>query len=261
MLRLVLTPSLGGEFALWEKPTERGQYIVSCDPSLGRVTSEKSDTSCIGVWLRMPGSRLRQVAEVVFRWSGGRVGEVCAAMARRAGGYLDPKNAKERNCAIINIERNLCDVPLAYILEQQAFPDEYLFIPRQDRDLLLEQGVKRFFTPKTQANQDYLLNNLVDYLDRDALEIRSKETLDELRTLSKDRNGRVDTNGKDRAVMVLMACAADRELGPVDYTDMAWEEQKEKKKPEYGRVPADVPPPKKSRVPHRVGWQPWNGQG
>ena len=68
MLRLVLTPALGGEVAVWERPVEGAPYIVACDPSQGRVTSEKSDTCCIGAWLRLPGSRLRQCAETVFRW-------------------------------------------------------------------------------------------------------------------------------------------------------------------------------------------------
>lgn len=257
MLRLVLTRSLGGEFALWERRREGAQYIIACDPAQGRVSSEHSDTCCIGAWLRKPGGGIAQAAEVVFRWTGGRQGECIGALGRYYGSHLDHAG-RERGNAIVNIERNQCDVQLHTLLETQAFPDEYLFVPREDRDLLIERGVKRFFTSKTTATQDYILNTMIDYLEQDLVEVRSEPTLNEIRTLHKNDKGRVDTNGKDRAMMVAIACVTDRELGPVDYTELA-PLVAEKKVLEFGRIPPDPEKKKKSAVPHRAKWAPWLG--
>lgn len=213
MKRAVLKPLQGGEFAVWGPPEDGASYIVSCDPSLGRQWSDGADHSSVGVWRRWPGRILEQVAELHVRWPIGRVGQAIACLARAYGGYVDEEN-RERNCAIVNIERNLMEAARWAMTEDQQFSEEFFFVPREHRSVN-GGSVKVFFTNKDQRSQHYILNTLIDYLDRKAIIIRSEPTVNELRLLEKEMDGSVETNGRDRSVMVMMAVVADQELPAV----------------------------------------------
>ena len=206
MKSLVLTPSRDGELKVWEKPRENAEYIVSCDPSLGR-TGIDGDHSAVGVWRREPGRRIVQVASWYARWTAGRVGEVVACLGKASGGWDD------KSGAIINIERNLSDAPL-YALKREQYPDAMLFVPPEQRNVAA--GYQRlYFTQKHGSNQRALLDYLIDYMERDAIVIKDRPTLDQLRGLMRDQRGDVNTKGRDLAVMVMMACAADKDSDAV----------------------------------------------
>lgn len=206
MKSLVLTPSPDGEISVWEKPREGEEYIASCDPSLGR-TGADGDHSCIGLWRREPGRRIVQVAEWYARWTAGRVGEVIGCLGKASGGYDD------KTGALLNIERNLSDAPL-YALRRERYPDQCLFVPPENRTVV--PGYTRlYFTQKHGSNQRNLLDSLIDYLERDAIVIKSKATQDQIRGLTKNGNGDVNTKGRDRAVMAMMAVACDKDAEPV----------------------------------------------
>lgn len=210
MKRLALRPSAGGELSLWERPVEDAEYIVTCDPSLGRMHTEKGDHSAIGVWRRWPGQIIEQVCEWWGVWPAGRVGEVIACLARAYGGYVDI-DGTERGCAIVNIERNLMEAVKWAMVEGQEFSEEFLFIPRNERTAD-GSAPKVYFTNKDSRSEHYLINTLIEYLDRKAIVIRSARTLDDIRSLEKRNDGGVTTNGKDLAVMAILACVTDQEL-------------------------------------------------
>lgn len=206
---LDLTPSTDGEFAVWEQPQDSREYVIGCDPSLGRVWSEGADHSCICVYRRTPGKKLVQAAEWYGRWPIGRVGEVIACLGRAYGGWAD-EHGKERGCALVNIERNLMDAPKFGLVDVQGYPEDRLFIPQDGRHIL-PGSPKVFFTNKDHATQHMIFNALIDYLDRDALLIRSKRTLDDISALEKNQRGDIATRGHDAAVATMMAVMADFE--------------------------------------------------
>jgi hypothetical protein len=216
MKRLDLRPSTDGELCVWEKPIEGREYVIGCDPSLGRVWSEGADKSAICVLKRCQGKKLEQVAEWYGRWPIGRMGEVIATLGRAYGGWVDV-DGREHGCAMINIERNLMDTAKYGLCETQGYGEEFLFIPREHRSVLPGMP-KVFFTTKSSDTQHYLVNTLIDYMDRGALILRSKPTIEEMVGLEKDERGTVHTRGKDRSVAVIMAVVADHELLPcADY--------------------------------------------
>jgi hypothetical protein len=226
MKRLVLTPRPGGELVIWQRPVEGGEYIVTCDPSLGRQWTDGGDESAIGVWRRWPGHIIEQCAELTCKWPIGRVGEALACISRWYGGsYIDPESGNEKSCAIVNIERNLMDAPKFAMTESQAFSEEFFFVPREHRNIRPGEP-KVYFTVKDYKSQHYLIGTLENYMDRKAIIIRSEATINELKTLEKNRAGDVPTNGKDRSIMTILACVTDQELPPVP------EKEEKKKEPE-----------------------------
>jgi len=212
MRRLRLRKYPGGEFRVWETPQKNAKYIVSCDPSLGRSHTEGGDHSAVGVWKRWPGHIIEQVAELHVKWPVGRVGEAIACLSRAYGGWEDI-DGKERDNAIVNIERNLMDTAKWAMVENQQFPEEFLFVPRNERSVGSDVA-KVYFTIKDHKSEHYLINTLHDYLDRKAIIIRSTQTIGDIRSLEKRNDGSVPTNGKDLAVMTIMACVADQEMSP-----------------------------------------------
>lgn len=209
---LDMTPSTDGEFTVWEQPQDAREYIIGCDPSLGRVWSEGADHSCVAVYKRAPGKCLEQVAEWYARWPIGRVGEVIACLGRAYGGWVD-EHGKEHGNALVNIERNLMDAPKFGLVESQGYPEDRLFIPGDGKHIL-PGAPKVFFTNKDHATQHLIFNTLIDYLDRDALIIRSKRTLDDISSLEKNQKGDISTRGHDAAIATMMAVMADFETPP-----------------------------------------------
>jgi hypothetical protein len=207
---LDLTPSSDGELSVWEEPQEGREYIIGCDPSLGRTWSEGADHSCIVVYKRCLDRRVEQVAEWYGRWPIGRVGEVIACLGRAYGGWADA-DGKEAGCAIVNIERNLMDAPKFGLVESQGYSEDFLFVPRDMRNIT-PGSAKVYFTNKDHATQHLIFNTLVDYLDRDAVLIRSKRALDDISALEKNQKGDVNTRGHDAAVATMMALMVDHEM-------------------------------------------------
>lgn len=225
MKRLVATPSLGGELTVWERPFLGHEYIVTCDPSLGRNWTEMGDSSAIGVWRREPARVIVQCAEWVGKWPIGRVGEVIACISRAYGGRVG-QDGREENCAIVNIERNLMDAPKFAMTESQGFSEEFFFVPREHRSI--RPGDPHvYFTSKDSKSEHYLINTLADYLDRKAVIVRSEATRDELMSLERDRAGSVKTSGKDRSIMAILACVTDQELPAVRPLEVEPKKQKE----------------------------------
>lgn len=242
MKRLVLRPSLGGELTVWEKPLTGHEYIVSCDPSLGRNWTEAGDMSAIGVWRREHPRMIVQAAEWVGRWPVGRVGEVLACLSRAYGGWVD-KDGREQECATINIERNLMDTPKFAITEIQRLSENFFFVPREHRSIR-PGDPNVYFTVKDAKSEQYLINTVADYLDRKAVIIRSEQTRDELMSLERHRDGSVKTNGKDRSVMAILACVTDQEL-PAARSPEVEPKKKEEPKQVRGMTPSKAPEPKR----------------
>lgn len=248
MKRLALTRSMaGGEFSVWRMPEPGVQYIASCDPSRGREWSEDGDHSSIGLWKRHPGRIIEEVANWYGRWTIHNVGIVLAQLSRAYGD--EPVLGREKNCAIINIERNIMDAAKFSMTEIQGFDPAFFFIPRDKRSIK-DGDQQTYFTNKDSLNEHYLWNTLQDYMDRKALILRDRATRSELMALSRKRNGAVDSNGKDRSVMVIMACVADQEM-PAVVAERKEEEQASVKVAGMFRLPEKV---KKSGLGHRSIW-------
>lgn len=205
-----------GELRVWEKPREGEQYIIGCDPSLGRGTKAAADRSSICVMRRAPIKRLIQVADFTCKWRASDVGYAIAALGQWY------------NWAIINIERNYSDTP-RFTLEQSGYPLEHFFIPVHERNPAKGLEVS-YFTNKHGATQDHILDTFEEYLARDAMELRSAPLLAELRKLTKDERGKVATGGKDRAIAAMMAVMADQGTA-CDYTPQTVTEYVEEKCP------------------------------
>lgn len=247
MKRLLLKPSQGGELAVWERPLVGSEYIVTCDPSLGRNWTESGDMSAIGVWRREHPRMIVQTAEWVGRWPVGRVGEVIACLSRAYGGWVD-QDGREQECATINIERNLMDTPKFAIVDIQGLSENFFFVPREHR--AIRPGDARvYFTTKDAKSEQYLINTMSDYLDRKAVIIRSEQTRDELMSLERDRTGSVKTNGKDRSVMAILACVTDQELPAARTPEV---EPKQKKEPDKVRGMTPAKASKADRRNHGV---------
>lgn len=249
MKRLIAYPMPGGDLSVWEMPRAGNQYIITCDPSLGRSHTEGGDHSAVIVWKRWPGRIVEQVAELYCRVPIGRVGEAIACLARAYG------NGEDDN-ATVNVERNLSDAIRYAMLETQEFPDDSLFVPRNDRSAIAGD-TKVYFTPKDHKSEHYLINSLVDFLDRKAIIIRSKRAINDIRSLEKRNDGSVSTTGHDLAVAVILGCVTEQEMP-------ALEELTEK---EAKKDPKDCPPgfdrelwakkyaKAKKRLPSSFSWQ------
>lgn len=224
MKRLVLQRSdSGGELAVWEMPVEGAEYIASCDPSLGREWSEDGDHTSVGIWRRHEGRVIEQVAHWYGRWTIHNAGIMLAQLARAY------------NNATVNIERNISDAARFAMTEIQGFDPAYFFIPRDNRNIK-EGELKVYFTTKSPMNEHYLWNTLQDYMDRKAVLIRDRGTRSEMMSLSRKRNGAVDSNGKDRSVMVVMAVVADQEM-PAFHPRVDEEKKKDVRLPGVFRLP------------------------
>ena len=189
---------------LWEHPTVGQEYLLGCDPSLGRA-AQSGDHSCIIIARRENPRRLVQVAEVYFRWPIGRVGEVISCLAREFCG-------DDNEPAMVHVERNLADSILV-ALRYQEFPEHRLFQGKRESDI--DQAPSQdFFVQKTNKNSRLLVDTLYDYMDRDAFHIRSSDTLEEISSLERDDRGNVSTRGKDRVVAAMMVAIMDQDMPP-----------------------------------------------
>ncbi len=199
---------------IWKRPDPRIQVIISCDPSLGRQNNNKRDSAAIGVWGRIPGKRIEQMAHVVTYATGHRQGIILAALGRWYG-FARSDGTHERMNAVFNIERNLMEMPHHALTVDERVPTEHCYIPPEQRALIDQGEPHSFYTHKSNHNEHMLLEQLNHYFERDAVIIRDEGTLIEVASLSKDsKTGKCNTNGMDRAVQVLMAIDADFHLPP-----------------------------------------------
>lgn len=214
---LVLRPcsSGDGEVKIWKTPDPRYQVIVSCDPSLGRISSAKRDDSAVDVWFRHPGNVIEQVAQFLSsRWNAHALGSLIAALARWYGNSTVVGDTEVVN-AVVNIEHNISDMPHHSLTVVEDFPLSACFVPRDQRALIDAGQPHHFYTHKSNHNEKTLLDNMEWYFARGAVLIRDEATLLEVASVARDPvTGRVKMNGMDRASSVLMACDCDFQLGP-----------------------------------------------
>ncbi len=232
---MVLTPSTSEdeEVKIWKEPDPTRQVIISCDPGLGRQTGRRRDSSAIHVWFRLPGKMLEQAAQVISYATAYRVGIVVAQLARWYG-FSRFDGETETMQSIINIERNAHDLPHHALPMDPHIPTSACFIPQNQRALIVKGVPPSFYTYKGNANERMLLNQLVSYFERDALLIRDEGTLMEIASIAAHhRTGRIDTNGLDRAVSVIMAVDCDFQLAPA--VNIQPEEEPEEEAP-FGSV-------------------------
>lgn len=216
MRHLALTPSSGGDVRVWEQPQPGWRYIVACDNAMGRG-GKKADTSCIGVWKRRAFRNIELVAMYRGRHDAGLVGEQIACWARAYGGQFNDETGKEEQCAIVNIERNLCDFPHDRLINDQMFPLEFCFVGRDMQARAKENdGQFRWYTQKHTSNARYLADTWLDYWRRRAIIVRDAEMRGEIRGVTRDmRTDYLETGGKDGAAMSIIACVTDQELPAV----------------------------------------------
>lgn len=208
MRHVKLFEDVKGDFKVWEEPVPGASYVLGADVALARDTWKNTgskgvdgDSSTI-IILRRDQFRLVQVFQGRSRMEAGMFGEIIAAWGTHY------------NKALINIERNLADAPFAS-LSRAGYPLERLYVQPETLSSLGGVG-SRYFTTKSHANSKYLLDTLIDYLTTFTSEggaklvLRSSELMAELRKISKDATGRMEsTNGKDLAVALMMAVVAD----------------------------------------------------
>lgn len=237
MHRLVLTPSASSavEMKVWREPDPNYGVIISCDPGLGRMNNNKKDSSSVDVWFRHPERRIEQVAKLLTTRTAYHVGLAIGALARWYGcGWFDGDT--EILNATINIERNMCDVPLTALQNDQMIGYAYYFYPDEQRRRVKKgEHNTGIFTNKSASNEQYIINTLVQYFERDAIIIRDEHTLLEVATVYKDQSGRIETNGLDSAVSCMMAVVADAELPSIART-VRPDVEEDVREPEYGTV-------------------------
>lgn len=200
MKQLRLNRNGAGELRVWVPPDPEGDYIIGCDPSLGRNSSEATDHSCVVVMRRTGFRSLELCAEFYGRWLAARVGELMACIGRW---YV---NADDQP-ALVNIERNIADASL-YAMRREKYVEERFYLPNRFKSPDVKLQHELFFQ-KTVYNQHFLLQELQDYLERDAIKIYSSDIISDLRSLEMDERGHARTRGRDRAVAIMMAVICD----------------------------------------------------
>jgi hypothetical protein len=229
---LALRPSSSGDgvLSIWKTPDPRYQALISCDPSLGRISSAKRDDSAVHVWFRHPGNVIEMAAQFLSsKWNAHALGSLIAALARWYGHSVVVGDVEVVN-AVVNIEHNISDMPHHSLTVVEDFPLSGCFVPRDQRALIDAGQPHHFYTHKSNHNEKTLLDNMEWYFSRGAVLIRDAGTLLEVASVARDPNtGRVKMNGLDRASSVLMACDADFQLPPAIVSDVA---------PQESQVPA-----------------------
>lgn len=195
-MKITITESNAGVEDVWEPPEPDAQYILGADVAVGATfgrVDERADWSTFSIWKREAFS-LIQVAECRSRADNYVFGQMCAAW----GLWY--------NTAIINVERNLAHGVIAG-LRTAEYPQDRWFVPPVHASTM-EALQGQWFFHKNVSSQKILLDTFKDYLT-DRCVVRSARLIEEISTLRRGDDGKVNTNGKDVVIAAAMAVIVD----------------------------------------------------
>ena len=150
---------------MWELPKPETKYIVGVDPSDG----DGADYSCVDVWDR---DGLGQVAQFYGKL---RPDELAGIVAE-IGNYY--------NKAFVGVENNM----LSTILFLSKIYDNYYFETRIDEKTL--KRTKKIGWATNVKTRDVMIDDFNIIFDEGHLTIRSKRTLNEMKTFVKKESGK-----------------------------------------------------------------------
>lgn len=150
---------------IWELPKIGAKYVIGVDPSDG----EGADYSCIDIWDR---DSLAQVAQYYGKARPDEIAELTAEF----GNYY--------NKAFVGVENNM----LSTVLFLSKIYDNYYFETKIDEKTL--KRTKKIGWSTNVKTRDVMIDDFNIFFDEGHLTIRSKRTLNEMKTFVKKDNGK-----------------------------------------------------------------------
>ena len=197
--------------SIWEEPVDNGYYVIGADPAYG--SSDWADRFCIQVF-RCYADGLEQVAE--FATSELNTYQFAWVISHLGGAYKNSILNLEVNGpgqAVINELRNLKRQAVAMggkdgtsLMNVLGHMQNYIW--RKNDTLGGLSNSIGWVT--TSASKERMLNYLKDYFERGMLIVRSMDTLDEMKTVTR-QDGTIAAAGRgkdDRVIASALAAAA-----------------------------------------------------
>ena len=196
---------------VWEEPIDTAYYVIGADPAYG--SSDWADRFCIQVF-RCYADGMEQVAE--FATSEMNTYQFAWVIAHLAGAYKNSTLNLEVNGpgqAVINELKNLRRLASSYggsigksLMDVFGSMSNYIW--RRNDSLSGMSNSIGWLT--TSSSKERMLNYMKDYFERNMMEIRSLETIDEMKTLVRDGSSIMASgrNKDDRVIACALAVAA-----------------------------------------------------
>jgi hypothetical protein len=200
-----------GTLKIWEEPVDTAYYVIGADPAYG--SSDWADRFCIQVF-RVYADGMEQVAE--FATSEMNTYQFAWVIAHLAGAYKNSTLNLEVNGpgqAVINEIRNLKRLATAMggavghgLMDVLGSMTNYIW-RRNDTLGGLSNSIGYLTTSSTKER---MLNYMKDYFERGMMEIKSMETLEEMKGIVRE-SGFIGAPGRgkdDRVIAAALAAVA-----------------------------------------------------
>jgi len=200
-----------GTLKVWEEPVDTAYYVIGADPAYG--SSDWADRFCIQVF-RVYADGMEQVAE--FATSEMNTYQYAWVIAHLAGAYKNSTLNLEVNGpgqAVINEIRNLKRMATAMggavghgLMDVLGSMTNYIW-RRNDTLGGLSNSIGYLTTSSTKER---MLNYMKDYFERGMMEIKSMETLEEMKGIVRE-SGFIGAPGRgkdDRVIAAALAAVA-----------------------------------------------------
>jgi hypothetical protein len=200
-----------GTLKIWEEPVDTAYYVIGADPAYG--SSDWADRFCIQVF-RVYADGMEQVAE--FATSEMNTYQYAWVIAHLAGAYKNSTLNLEVNGpgqAVINEIRNLKRMATAMggavghgLMDVLGSMTNYIW-RRNDTLGGLSNSIGYLTTSSTKER---MLNYMKDYFERGMMEIKSMDTLEEMKGIVRE-SGFIGAPGRgkdDRVIAAALAAVA-----------------------------------------------------
>jgi len=197
-----------GTLRIWEEPVDTAYYVIGADPAYG--SSDWADRFCIQVF-RVYADGMEQVAE--FATSEMNTYQFDWVIAHLAGAYKNSTLNLEVNGpgqAVINEIRNLKRMAVAMggvvghgLMDVLGSMTNYIW-RRNDTLGGLSNSIGYITTSQTKER---MLNYMKDYFERGMMDIKSMETLEEMKSIVRE-NGFIGAPGRNKDDRVIATALA-----------------------------------------------------
>jgi len=197
-----------GTLRIWEEPVDTAYYVIGADPAYG--SSDWADRFCIQVF-RVYADGMEQVAE--FATSEMNTYQFAWVIAHLAGAYKNSTLNLEVNGpgqAVINEIRNLKRMAVAMggivghgLMDVLGSMTNYIW-RRNDTLGGLSNSIGYITTSQTKER---MLNYMKDYFERGMMDIKSMETLEEMKSIVRE-NGFIGAPGRNKDDRVIATALA-----------------------------------------------------
>ena len=197
-----------GTLKIWEEPVDTAYYVIGADPAYG--SSDWADRFCIQVF-RVYADGMEQVAE--FATSEMNTYQFAWVIAHLAGAYKNSTLNLEVNGpgqAVINEIRNLKRLAVAMggsvghgLMDVLGSMTNYIW-RRNDTLGGLSNSIGYITTSQTKER---MLNYMKDYFERGMLEIKSMDTLEEMKGIVRE-SGFIGAPGRNKDDRVIASALA-----------------------------------------------------